>query len=100
MAATLAVDFDFQPQIAKDHISAYFKKKLVFGQFAWSDSTLTGQDGDIIDFPFYNKIGAAEEPAEISVLSVDNLTDGSFQAQVSEVGKAVGFTKKSLRKQV
>jgi hypothetical protein len=94
----MASDFGFQPQVAKDHISAYFRKKLVFGAFAYTDNTLTAQDGDIIDFPFYSKIGAAEKPAESSSLTVDNLTDGSFQATVFEVGKAVGFTKKSLRK--
>lgn len=98
MAATLAADFGFQPQVAKDHISAYFRKKLVVGAFAYNDNTLKGEDGDIIDFPFYSKIGAAEKPAETASLTVDNLTDGSFQATVFEVGKAVGFTKKSLRK--
>ncbi len=98
MAATLAADFGFQPQVAKDHISAYFRKKLVIGAFAYNDNTLKGEDGDIIDFPFYGKVGAAEKPAETASLTVDNLTDGSFQATVFEVGKAVGFTKKSLRK--
>lgn len=98
MARTLASDFGFQPQVAKDHIQAYFRKKLVFGAFAYSDNTLKGEDGDVIDFPFYGKIGAAEKPAETGVLTVDNLTDGSFQATVFEAGKAVGFTKKSLRK--
>lgn len=96
--ATLASDFNFQPQVAKDHIAAYFRKKLVFGAFAYQDNTLTAQDGDIIDFPFYGKIGAAEKPLETANLTVDNLTDDTFQAQVFEVGKAVGFTKKSLRK--
>jgi hypothetical protein len=98
MAATLAADYGFQPQVAKDHIAAYFRRKLVVGAFSFSDNTLTAQDGDIIDFPFYGKIGAAEKPAETASLTVDNLTDGSFQATVFEVGKAVGFTKKSLRK--
>lgn len=98
MAATLAADFGFQPQVAKDHIEAYFRRKLVLGAFAYSDNTLEGEDGDIIDFPFYDKIGAAEKPAETASLTVDNLSDGSFQATVFEVGKAVGFTKKSLRK--
>lgn len=98
MARTLAADFGFQPQVAKDHIAAYFRKKLVLGAFAYSDDTLKAQDGDVIDFPFYGKIGAAEKPAETAALTVDKLTDGSFQATVFEAGKAVGFTKKSLRK--
>lgn len=98
MARTLAADFGFQPQVAKDHIQAYFRKKLVFGSIAYKDDTLKAEDGDVIDFPFYSKIGAAEKPAETTALTVDRLQDGSFQATVFEVGKAVGFTKKSLRK--
>ncbi len=98
MAATLAADFGFQPQVAKDHIEAYFRKKLVFGALAYQDNTLEGQGGDTIDFPFYGKIDAAEEPTETGSLTVDNLTDSSFNAVIKEVGKAVGFSKKSLMK--
>ena len=97
MAATESTDFVFEPKVWKDHISAYFRDKLVFGAIAMSDDTLTAQPGETINFPFFTKIGPAEEPAETASLLVDNLADDSFQATVKEVGKAVGMKKKAFK---
>jgi len=97
MAATISTDFVFEPKVWKDHIRAYFDKKLVFGAIAQSDGELKGQPGETINFPYFETIGAAEEPAETASLTVDSLGDNSFNATVKEVGKAVGIKKKAFK---
>jgi len=97
MAATVSTDFVFQPKVWKEHISAYFRDKLVFGAIAMMDDTLTQEAGTTINFPYFKKVGAAEEPAETASLSVDALSDDSFSATVKEVGKAVGMKKKAFK---
>lgn len=100
MSATLKSDFAFNPQVASDHISAYTEKSLIMGAFAVPNNTLeqNKKAGETITMPFYKKIGAAEEPTETGVLTVDKLQDDSFQATVKEVGKAVGFKDAALIK--
>lgn len=97
MAATVAADFVFQPKVWKEHISAFFRDKLLFGAIAMSDDSLTQEAGTTINFPYFKKIGAVEEPAETASLTVDNLEDDSFSATVKEVGKAVGMKKKAFK---
>lgn len=97
MAATVSTDFVFEPKVWKDHVRAYFDRKLVYGALASRDEELKGAPGETINFPYFEKIGAAEEPAETASLSVDNLSDDSFSATVKEVGKAVGIKKKAFK---
>jgi len=97
MPATVSTDFVFEPRVWKDHIRAYFDKKLVFGAIALTDTELKGAPGETINFPFFEAIGAAEAPAETASLTVDNLGDNSFQATVAEVGKAVGVKKRAFK---
>jgi len=97
MPTTVSTDFTFEPKVWKDHIRAYFDKKLVFGAIALNDDTLTSAPGETINFPFFENIGDAEEPAETAALNVDNLSDSSFSATVKEIGKAVGITKKAFK---
>ena len=97
MAATVSTDFVFSPKVWKEHVAAFFRDKLVFGAIAVMDDTLTAQPGETINFPFFTKIGAAEEPAETDSLTVDNLADDSFFATVKEIGKAVGVKKKAFK---
>ena len=96
MAATVSTDWNFAPKVWQDHILAYFDRKLVWGSMALVDTTLTSAPGETVNFPYYNTIGAAEEPAETASLTVDNLSDDSFSATVKEVGKAVGAKDKAL----
>jgi len=98
MGATASTDWNFAPKVWKDHISAYFDHKLVFGAMAVIDRTLAAQPGETINFPYFTKIGDAEEPLETEGLSVDNLSDNSFSATVKEVAKAVGIKKKAFIK--
>ena len=99
MPATVSGDFLFDPKVWADHVTAYFDRKLVYGAFAIRDNTLQAEgSGLTVNFPFYNKIGAAEEPAETSSLTVDNLSDDSFNATVFEAGKAVGIKDKAFKK--
>lgn len=97
--ATQASDFVFEPKVWSDHIQAYFDKFLVYGQYAIRNDQLKAEgSGLTVNFPYFKAIGDAEEPAELDVLTVDSLSDDSFQATVFEVAKAVGFTKKSFKK--
>lgn len=97
MSATKSSDFAFVPKVWQDHISAYFVKKLAVGQFALMDNTLKQAPGTTVNFPYFKKIGAAEEPDEDSGLVVDKLQDDSFSCTVKEVAKAVGVKKRALR---
>lgn len=97
MPATVAADFGFTPKVWQDHIMAYFDRKLVYGAFALRDDSLTAAPGLTQNFPFFKKIGAAENPSEDEGLIVDNLTDDSFNVTVAEVSKAVGVTKNAFK---
>jgi hypothetical protein len=97
MGATVSTDFVFTPKVWKDHISAYFRDKLVLGAIAMSDDSLSQEPGTSINFPYFKQITAAEEPAESASLSVDALSDDSFSATVKEIGKAVGIKKKAFK---
>lgn len=98
MPATQSSDFLFTPKVWQDHVMAFFRRKLVWGAFATQDNTLTAAPGETINFPFYKKIGDAEEPDEDQGLQVDAISDDAFNATVKEVGKAVGVKMKALRK--
>ncbi len=98
MSATLSSDFVFEPKVWKDHIMAYFDRKMIYGALALRDDTLTREPGETVNFPFFKQIGDAEEPAEDEGLTVDKLSDDSFSATVKEVGKAVGIKKKAFKK--
>lgn len=97
MSVTTSADFIFTPKVWKDHINAYFRRRLVAGAFAMQDNTLVGEPGTTINFPYFKKIGDAEEPAEDEGLQPDALSDDSFQATVKEVAKAVGIKKKAFK---
>lgn len=97
MGATKSSDFTFVPKVWSDHVSADFDRKMIVGKFAMRDRTLTAAPGDTVTFPFFKRIGAAEEPAEDSGLAVDKLQDDSFTCTVKEVAKAVGVKKRALR---
>lgn len=98
MSATIAADYVFEPKVWQDHVMAYFDRLLVYGAFAFRDDTLKTEPGLTVNFPYFNTIGAVQEPDENEGLEVDNLTDNSFSATVKEVGKAVGAKKKSFKK--
>ena len=97
MPSTVAADFAFTPKVWQDHVMAYFDRKLVYGAFALRDDSLTAAPGLTQNFPYFKKIGAAQKPAEDEGLSVDNLTDDSFNVTVAEVSKAVGVSKKAFK---
>ena len=97
MPSTVAADFAFQPKVWQDHIMAYFDRKLVYGAFALRDESLVAAPGLTQNFPYFKKIGAVQKPTEDEGLSVDNLTDDSFNVTVSEVSKAVGVSKKAFK---
>jgi len=99
MGATLSSDFVFEPKVWADHVMAYFDDKLVYGAFALQNRELVAEgSGLVVNFPYYQSIGAAEEPEENESLQVDNLTDDSFNVTVKEIGKAVGIKKKAFKK--
>lgn len=76
---------------------AYFRRKLVAGAFALQDDTLKSEPGTVVNFPYFKKIGDAQEPAEDEGLEVDKLSDDAFSVTVKEVSKAVGVKKKAFK---
>jgi hypothetical protein len=100
MPASQSADFAFEPKVWRDHIRAYFDKKLVYGSIAARDESLSPDAGKgmTVNFPYFKAIGAAQEPAEDEGLNVDKLQDDSFSCTVKEVGKAVGVKKKAFKK--
>jgi hypothetical protein len=82
MSATTSSDFNFVPKVWKDHVMAFFRRRLVAGAFALQDDTLKSEPGTVINFPFFKKIGDAEEPAEDQGLQVDKLADDSFSVDL------------------
>lgn len=98
MSATVASDYVFVPQVFMDHVAAYFDRKLVYGALAVRDETLATRPGLTVEFPYFKRIGDAEEPEEDEALNVDNISDDSFTATVKEIGKAVGIKKKAFKK--
>jgi N4-gp56 family major capsid protein len=97
MSATTSGDFNFTPKVWKDHIMAYFRRRLVAGAFALQDDTLKSEPGTVVNFPYFKKIGDAEEPLEDVGLLVDKLSDDAFSVTVKEVSKAVGVKKKAFK---
>ena len=100
MAATVAANFTFVPRIAESHISAYFRTELVIAKLAWRppNNKFPSTPGDTITFPYFSKLGDAEEGVENTDLTVDDLGDASFTAQAKEIGKAAGITDTALKK--
>lgn len=96
MAGTQSSDILFNPVVWKDHIQAYFRQLLVWGQSATRFDDLVNGPGETLTWPYFKKVGAAEEPAEATSLTVDKMGDDSFTSTVKEVGKAVEFTDKAL----
>jgi len=97
MSATTSADFAFAPKVWKDHIRAFFRRRLIFGQFAVEDRSLVSAPGTTVNFPYFKKIGDAQEPEEDVGLDVDKLSDDSFLVTVKEVSKAVGIKKKAFK---
>ncbi len=95
---TTSNDIGFIPQVANDHIAASFERKMGLGQLAMIDRKLEGAPGETVIFPFWKEIGDAQKPAENEALEVDKLVDDQFSYTVGELGKAVGWTDKALRK--
>src|ERR1035437_9121958 len=93
MASTLPADFNFVPKVWSDHITAYWRKLLLFGQVAALDDTLKSKPGTTINFPFYLNIGPAEMPSADESLTPDKLQDDSFSATVHEAAKALAIRK-------
>lgn len=98
MGATQSSDVSFVPKVWSDHINAYFDRKMGLGQLAMVDKTLTAEPGETAHFPYYKKIGDAQEPLESEGLEVEALQDDAFSVTVKEIGKAVGWKKKAKRK--
>ena len=96
MPVTVLSDLLYQPQVARDLIEAYFRRRLTLGKYAARVNDLAGKPGETITFPFIGKLGAAEEPLEGAALAVDNVTSDKFTAAVKEVGKAAGFSDSAL----
>ena len=100
MAATMAANFTYVPQIAEGHISAYFRRELVIAKLAWrpGNNKFPSTPGNTITFPYWSKISAAADGVENVNVDIDNLGDASFTATAKEITKGVGITDTALKK--
>lgn len=98
MGATQSSNVVFTPKVWSDHVTAYFDRKMALGSLALMDRTLEAQPGETVNFPYFKAIGDAQEPAETEGLEVEPLIDDSFSVTVKEIGKAVGWKDKAIRK--
>ena len=91
--ATLKSEFGYTPQVASDHILAYFQKKIIWGSLGYKGIKMFDRtQGETITFPYWKKLGDAEDGVENTALTVDDLGDATFTATVKEIGKAAGIT--------
>ena len=100
MAFTLTSNFSFVPQIAQDHIAGYFRSKLIIAKLASKppDNQFPNTPGNTLTFPYFGKIGEAEEPAEGADVDIDSLGDDDFTTTIKEIAKGVGITDSALKK--
>lgn len=77
------------PEVLADYIDKKLVDKIVFAPLATVDTTLTGQPGDTIKFPFYYYIGAASDLTEASAISTVSLNASTVSVQIKEAGKGV-----------
>lgn len=99
MSATQTSDVVFVPKVWNDHIQAYFDRKMALGQLALVDKSLQADgSGETKNFPYFKAIGDAQEPAQDEGLEVEALADDSFSVTVKEIGKAVGWKDKAIKK--
>ena len=95
MAVTMKADFTFAPQIAKRHISAYFRKRLIVAKMGYMPPDarkFESAPGEEITFPYFNKIGEADAFVEDTATTFDKLGDASFKATVQNARKGLGLT--------
>ena len=91
--ATIKANLNFTPQIASDYILAYFRQKLIWGSLAYKGvRDFDKKQGETITFPYFAKMGAAQDAVEKTDLTIDSLIDESFTATVKEIGKAVDIS--------
>ena len=96
MAITTKSDWTFDPQVASGYISAYFRERLIWAKLAWmpagekefNEKTPGGK----ITFPYWGKIGAAQDKVESVAMAVDKITDNEFMAEIKAISKAVSIT--------
>ena len=99
MATTLRANFTYVPQIAESHISAYFRQELIISKLAWrpKNNRFPATPGDTITFPYFSKLGEAQDGVEDTDVEIDDLGDASFTAQAKESVKGVGITDTALK---
>ncbi len=80
------------PEVLAAYIDSKLIDNIVFAPLAEVDTTLVGEPGDTIKFPFYYYIGAASDLTEGSAISTVSLNASTVSKQIKEAGKGVEIT--------
>ena len=80
------------PQVLANVVDKKLIYAIRFAPLAEIDSTLVGRPGDILTFPTFSYIGAADDLSEGSAISTVSLNAASASAQIKEAGKGVEIT--------
>ena len=80
------------PEVLADYINKKLVENIVFAPLAEVDTTLVGNPGDVLKFPYYSYIGAASDLTEGSAISTVSLNASTVSVQIKEAGKGVEIT--------
>ena len=92
MGEVTTLSYLIDPEVLAKFIDKKLIHKIVFAPLAEVDDTLVGNPGDIIKFPSYTYIGAADDLTEGSAISTVSLHTSTASVQIKEAGKGVEIT--------
>ena len=78
-----------KPEIYGTIVTEKFKGRVVVEQLATDLGVLSGNVGDTVSFPMFNKIGDCSELTKGNAISVEELTQSESKATIKQVAKGV-----------
>lgn len=78
-----------KPEVYAPIVTEKFKGKVVIEQLATDLGVLSGNVGDTVSFPMFNKIGDAKELVKGSEIEVEQLSQSESKATIKQVAKGV-----------
>lgn len=78
-----------KPEVYAPIVTEKFEGKVVVEKLALNLGVLSGQVGDTVSFPMFNKIGNAEELTKGNEIGVEELSQSESKATIKQVAKGV-----------
>ena len=78
-----------KPEVYAPIVTKKFKGRVVVEQLATDLGVLSGNVGDTVSFPMFNKIGDCSELTKGNEISVEELTQSESKATIKQVAKGV-----------